>query len=88
MALLTFGRIEAPLELQRTLQIPEDHFNVCRASDTKIVGNAAGNTAKTLDLRGQNKSPAPLPTGFTARGIIALVFSCLAAFLGMGAIAL
>jgi iron transport multicopper oxidase len=40
-----------------------------------------------LDLTGQNLSIAPLPSGFTARGIIALVFSCIAAFLGMAVIA-
>ena len=79
--------IEAPLELQQTLQIPENHFDVCRASNGKIAGNAAGNTVNVFDLKGQNRSPAPLPAGFTARGIVALVFSCLAAFLGMGAIA-
>lgn len=79
--------IEAPMELQQTLQIPDNHYDVCRAGDTKIAGNAAGNTANALNLKGQNRSPAPLPAGFTARGIVALVFSCIAAFLGMAAIA-
>lgn len=31
-------------------------------------------------------APGPLPAGFTARGIVALVFSCLAALLGMATI--
>lgn len=79
--------IEAPIELQETLQLPDNHFDVCRASDTKVAGNAAGNIVSLLDLKGQNESPAPLPAGFTARGIVALVFSCLSAVLGMAAIA-
>jgi len=79
--------IEAPLELQQALRVPEDHFEVCRASQTPYTGNAAGNTANVLDLQGQNKSPAPLPAGFEPRGIVALVFSCISAILGMVAIA-
>ena len=50
-------------------------------------GNAAGNTIDVLDLKDQNKSVAPLPSGFIARGIVALVFSCVSAFLGMVVIA-
>jgi iron transport multicopper oxidase len=50
-------------------------------------GNAAGNTADVFDLTGENLSVSPLPAGFTARGIVALVFSCLSAFLGMAVIA-
>ena len=79
--------IEAPLELQKTLTIPEDHFEVCRAQGVPYKGNAAGNTVNYLNLDGQNKMPAPLPAGFTARGIVALVFSAVSAFLGMAAIA-
>jgi len=78
--------VEAPLELQRTLKIPEDHYQACRDSGTPTQGNAAGNTIDFMDLKGENNSPAPLPGGFTARGIVALVFSCLSAFLGMGII--
>ena len=79
--------IEAPLDLQKNLKIPQNHYDVCRAAGTPIEGNAAGNTADVLDLDGQNKSVAPLPSGFTARGIVALVFSCVSAFLGMAVIA-
>ena len=78
--------VEAPLDLQKTLSIPEDHLRVCRAADTPVKGNAAGNTQDLLDLAGANVSPAPLPDGFTARGIVALVFSIIAAFLGVAAI--
>lgn len=79
--------VEAPTELQKTLTIPPNHYEVCAVGATPTVGNAAANTADPLDLDGQNLSPAPLPSGFTAKGIVALVFSCISAFLGMAVIA-
>ncbi|KAK5703725.1 hypothetical protein LTR97_002738 [Elasticomyces elasticus] len=79
--------IEAPLELQKTLTIPEDHLEVCREAGVATEGNAAGNTVDVLDLKGQNESVPPLATGFTARGYVALVFSCISAVLGMAVIA-
>lgn len=79
--------IEAPLELQKTLVVPEDHYQVCRDSNSAIAGNAAGNTEDVFDLSGQNATPGYLPAGFTARGIVALIFSILSAFIGMGFIA-
>ena len=79
--------IEQPLELQKSLSIPESHYAACHDSNTPTAGNAAGNTIDALDLTGENKSPPPLPAGFTARGIVALVFSCASAFVGMGFIA-
>jgi len=79
--------IEAPEELQKSLVIPQDHFQVCHEQGLPTSGNAAGNTKDLLDLTGANLSPAPLPAGFTARGIVALVFSCLSAFLGIAVIA-
>ncbi|KAM3422713.1 hypothetical protein BST61_g198 [Cercospora zeina] len=81
--------VEAPLTLQETLTIPQNHYDACSAAapPVPIAGNAAGNTKDALDLTGQNLSIAPLPSGFTTRGIVALVFSCIAAFLGMAAIA-
>ena len=80
--------IEAPLALQAQLSssIPEDHWKVCEKGGVPTRGNAAGNTVDLLDLRGENKSPGTLPEGFTARGVVALVFSCLSAFAGMGVI--
>jgi len=36
-----------------------------------------------MDLTGANRSVPPLPEGFTAKGIVALVFSALSAVLGM-----
>ncbi|KAF2396460.1 iron transport multicopper oxidase FET3 [Trichodelitschia bisporula] len=79
--------IESPLELQSSLTIPEDHYAACRAAKQPFKGNAAGNEKDFLDLKGANVSPKPLPAGFTARGIVALVFSIISAFLGMAAIA-
>lgn len=81
--------IEAPLDLQQTLTIPDDHYAVCAAAATPVptVGNAAGNTVNLLDLSGEPSPPAPLPDGFTARGIVALVFSCVAGILGVAVVA-
>ena len=85
---LTVTMVEAPLALQQQLggKIPADHLKVCEQGKVPTRGNAAGNTVNYLDLNGENKSPGPLPAGFTARGIVALVFSCVAAFLGVAVI--
>jgi iron transport multicopper oxidase len=55
--------VEAPLELQKTLIIPQDHYQACSAGSVPTAGNAAANTADLLDLAGQNSAPAPLPDG-------------------------
>lgn len=78
--------IEAPLEMQKTLSVPDDHYAACKAAGVPYAGNAAANTKDVLDLSGQNKPARPVPAGFTARGIVALVFSCIAAFVGLAAI--
>ncbi|PSN74991.1 hypothetical protein BS50DRAFT_478175 [Corynespora cassiicola Philippines] len=80
--------IESPLQLQGQLagRIPQDHLRACDMAGVPTAGNAAGNTRDLLDLTGENRAPGPLPDGFTARGIVALVFSCVAAFLGMAVI--
>ncbi|KAL2845749.1 Cupredoxin [Aspergillus pseudodeflectus] len=62
--------IEAPLDLQRTLAIPRNHYQACYGTRTPTEGNAA----------------EPLPDGFTVRGIIALIFSCIAVILGLATI--
>ncbi|KAG5940061.1 hypothetical protein E4U59_002717 [Claviceps monticola] len=79
--------IEAPTELQNKVSIPEDHLAVCRAGGVPTEGNAAGNTKDLLDLSGQNAPPDPLPEGFTTRGIVALVFSCITGLLGICVVA-
>ncbi|KAM0142925.1 hypothetical protein ACHAO1_000759 [Botrytis cinerea] len=78
--------IEAPLELQKSLTIPENHIAACQTRGVPYTGNAAGNTEDYLDLKGANVAPGPLPAGFTAKGIVAMVFSCLAALLGLATI--
>ncbi|KAI9809141.1 MAG: hypothetical protein M1825_002431 [Sarcosagium campestre] len=78
--------VEAPLEMQKNLTIPKDFDDACKARGQPMVGNAAGNTVDLLDLTGANAPPGPLPEGFTPRGVVALVFSILAAFIGMGVI--
>jgi iron transport multicopper oxidase len=75
--------IEAPTQIQERLNIPQNHYDVCKAAGVPTAGNAAANTEDFLDLSGQNRQQNWLPEGFTARGIVALVFSCVSAFLGI-----
>jgi iron transport multicopper oxidase len=81
--------VEAPLELQSRLNIPKDHYSACAASTPPVptAGNAAARTDDLLNLMGSTLPPPPLPPGFTPRGIIALIFSALAAVVGMFAVA-
>ncbi len=79
--------IEAPQLIQQRVDVPQDHYDACRAAAVPFKGNAAANTANLLDLSGQNVQPGFIPDGFTARGIVALVFSILSAFLGIAALA-
>ncbi|KAH8153394.1 uncharacterized protein LAJ45_02206 [Morchella importuna] len=74
--------VEAPPQLQSQV-VPQDHLDICTAQGLSTEGNAAGNKVDFLDLTGENRSPDPLPAGFEARGIVALVFSCVAAVGGM-----
>lgn len=55
--------VEAPLELQKTLDVPEEHYELCKAGGIPTAGNAAANTVNVLGLSGQNSAPAPLPEG-------------------------
>jgi iron transport multicopper oxidase len=79
--------IEAPLDLQKNLTIPQSHKDVCAAAGIATTGNAAGNTEDYLDLVGQNMEMRPLPAGFTTKGYVAMAFSCLSGGLGLVAIA-
>ena len=78
--------VEAPLELQQTLSIPENHFDACKAGNVPYAGNAAANTVDFLNLAGANVAPGPLPAGFTPKGIVAMTFSILSALLGLAVI--
>ncbi|OLN85725.1 Iron transport multicopper oxidase FET3-like protein 3 [Colletotrichum chlorophyti] len=77
--------VEAPEALQ-DLKIPQAHLDVCHAAGVPTKGNAAGNTKNVLDLTGENKPVGPLPEGFTAKGYVAMFFSCVAALLGLAVI--
>lgn len=80
--------IEAPEELQADSRqtLTEDYKAACKGHGMDVEGNAAANSKDFLDLSGENTQHKALPAGFTARGIVALVFSCIAAFLGLVAI--
>ncbi|KAM3443595.1 hypothetical protein MY4824_000481 [Beauveria thailandica] len=75
--------VEAPLELQKTLALPASHLDTCKAAGLPFDGNAAGNRDDFLDLTGQNAPPGPLPDGFTAKGIVAFVISCIVGVAGL-----
>jgi iron transport multicopper oxidase len=76
---LTATFISSPLSLQNSLSIPSSHYDLCAKNEppTPTVGNAAGNVADLLNLKGEPAPPAPLPEGFTTKGVVALVFSIL-----------
>ncbi|RMD43575.1 hypothetical protein DV735_g1588, partial [Chaetothyriales sp. CBS 134920] len=81
--------IEAPEQLQA--QFPDgdyaDHLAACQAGGVATTGNAAGNSKDFLDLDGQPAQVGWIASGFTTRGIVALVFSAINAVLGMTFIA-
>ncbi|KAK7221715.1 hypothetical protein V2G26_009718 [Clonostachys chloroleuca] len=74
--------VESPLDLQKTITIPEDHLDICQKQNIATKGNAAANAVNFLDLTGENEPPPQLPSGFQPRGIVALVFSCVAGIVG------
>lgn len=80
--------IEAPEELQEqeSQALTDDFKQACKDNGMNVTGNAAGNSVDFLNLKGENVQHKPLPAGFTARGIVALVFSCIAGVLGLIAI--
>ncbi|CAI5760784.1 unnamed protein product [Candida verbasci] len=86
---LAIQLIEDPMGIQNneTQQLTENHKQICEKGGIPWEGNAAGNSDNYLDLKSENLQHKRLPTGFTARGIIALVFSCVAGVLGLMAIA-
>lgn len=65
------------------MSLTDNEISVCEAVKMDYKGNAAGNTEYLFDLTGENKQVAWYPAGFTAKGIVAMVFSCVSAFLGM-----
>ncbi|KAK7398171.1 hypothetical protein QQX98_012454 [Neonectria punicea] len=75
--------IEAPLELQATIELPQGHLDTCKSGDIPFAGNAAGHTDDLLDLSGENSPPPPLPAGFTFQGIVALLVSSAMGIIGI-----
>ena len=49
--------IEAPLRMQRNIQVPSQHYATCKADGQPYQGNAAGNTNNYLNLTGANTDP-------------------------------
>ncbi|KAF9104823.1 hypothetical protein BGX27_009927 [Mortierella sp. AM989] len=78
---LAVTMVEAPDVMQQVLKIDPTHFQQCEALGIPYRGNAAGKEG--LDLSGANVGPNALPDGFTGKGIVALVFSIIAAILGL-----
>ncbi|KAL5352487.1 ferroxidase fet3 [Pseudogymnoascus australis] len=80
--------VEAPLEMQKSISVPDDHFDACKAAGMGVRGNAAGNTEDLLDLRGRISLRGGFLMGmFTAKGIVAMTFSIVSALLGLAFIA-
>lgn len=79
--------VEAPAVLQQEMTVPQDFLDLCEADGIATSGNAAGNTEDWLDLSGQPSMLPFLPPGFTTKGYVALVFSCVAGILGISTIA-
>lgn len=81
--------IEDPQTIQstNTQQLTSNHKSVCEAVGVQYEGKAAANTKDYLDLTGENKQHKNLPNGFTAKGIVAMTFSCLSGILGLITIA-
>jgi len=73
--------IEAPEVMNSVLTVDPTHYEQCKALGIPYQGNAAGNSG--LDLNGANLGPTILPGTFTAKGIVALIFTIIAALLGL-----
>jgi iron transport multicopper oxidase len=60
--------IEDPLEIQKTIKVPKEHFEVCAAGCMPYEGNAGGNTKDYSDLSNANNVPEDSDPGavFTA----------------------
>lgn len=51
---LAMAFVEAPLQIQERVSIPQQQYDVCKAAGIPTQGNAAGNTENYLNLTGQN----------------------------------
>lgn len=77
--------VEDPKSIKQNAsqKINKNHLEICANVGVPIEGNAAANAKNYLDLTGQNIQVKSLPKGFTAKGIVAMTFSCLAGALGI-----
>lgn len=77
--------VEDPLGIQAnsSQELTASSQAVCNAINMPITGNAVGNSTDFFNLAGEPVQPNTIPTGFTAKGIVAMVFSCLAGVLGL-----
>jgi len=82
--------VEDPLAIQANSSqaLTANMLEMCSNSNISTKGNAAGNYENFLDLTGQNIQEKNVPSGFTKKGIIAMVFSCIAGVLGLVMIAI
>ncbi|EDO15730.1 hypothetical protein Kpol_1073p16 [Vanderwaltozyma polyspora DSM 70294] len=85
---LTIVLVEDPYGIQSdpTQQINQNGLDICKSVGVMTSGNAAGND-DFFNLKGQNVQENFIPGGFTAKGIVALTFSCLAGILGLATLA-
>ncbi|CAO3563124.1 unnamed protein product [Mortierella alpina] len=81
---LAMTLIEAPEEMPRVVRVDPKHYEHCRVLGIPFQGNAAGNVG--LDMTGMNVGPRVLERKFRAKGIVALVFSVLAALMGLATV--
>ena len=70
---LAFQLIEDPQGIQKNEKITDNHKQICEKVGVPWEGNAAANSKDYLNLVGENVQVKRLPTGFTAKGIVALV---------------
>ncbi|AMD20886.1 HDR144Wp [Eremothecium sinecaudum] len=82
---LSLTLVEAPLDIQNTAsqQLTDSSLGVCANVGMRHLGNAAGNSDDIFDLTGENVQAKAIPDGFTAKGIVAMFFSCLVAIIGL-----
>lgn len=78
---LALSIIEAPLQAQERLQIPQVMQDHCRALGVSPLGNAAGNNG--TDFAGLSRGPQVILDGFSPNAIGALSGCVIAALVGM-----
>ncbi|SCU79182.1 LAME_0A07602g1_1 [Lachancea meyersii CBS 8951] len=75
--------IEAPLVLREKEVLTENFQQICSAGKFPLSGNAAGHEDDWFNMAGLPRQPKPLPKGFTLKGYIAFVVSCLVGLWGL-----